>query len=69
MKKKTQFQEFLQKVDLGSNGFTIEKININNVNNISLQSITELWASNGVFDDDTIDDGFDGHPEATWNVD
>lgn len=21
------------------------------------------------YDDDTIDDGFDGHPEATWNVD
>ena len=48
----------LQKVDLGSNGFTIEKININNLNNITLQSIKELWASNGVFDDDTIDQLF-----------
>ncbi len=53
-----QHFKYLQKVDLGSNGFTIEKININNVNNISLQSITELWASNGVFDDDTIDQLF-----------
>ena len=53
-----QHFKFLQKVDLGSNGFTIEKININNLNNISLQSITELWVSNGVFDDDTIDQLF-----------
>jgi hypothetical protein len=45
----------LKKVDLGSNGFTNEKINIKYLNNISLNSITELYASTGVFDDITID--------------
>jgi hypothetical protein len=45
----------LKKVDLGSNGFTNEKINKKYLNNISLNSITELYVSNGVFDDITID--------------
>ena len=47
--------KYLKKVDLGSNGFTNEKINIKYLNNISLNSITELFVSNDVFDDITID--------------
>ena len=45
----------LKKVDLGSNIFTYKKINIKYLNNISLNSITELYVSNGVFDDITIE--------------
>ena len=45
----------LKKIDIGSNGFTNEKINIKYLNDISLNSVTELYVSNGVFDDFTID--------------
>ena len=41
----------------------------NNYDNSENDSRYEKYNGYNGYDDDTIDEGFDGFPEATWNVD